>query len=71
MMNKVETLLGFVYDISLFLALYAYGFFSHKCTAAVILPGRGLGRDIIIIITIKTSTISVTISVIHSVPLVV
>ena len=45
MMNKVETLLGFVDDISLFLALYAYGFFSHKCTAAVILPGRGLGRD--------------------------
>ena len=42
-MNKVETLLGFVSDISLYLALYAYGFFTHECTTSVILPGSGLG----------------------------
>lgn len=44
-MNKVETFLAFVDDISLYLALYAYGSSTHKHTAAVILSGRGLGCD--------------------------
>jgi hypothetical protein len=37
--------MGFVDDISLYLALYAYGFSIYKYTAAIILMSHGSGRD--------------------------